>query len=269
MKKYRTDNLTKLKQRKQSKRGVLRRRVGLFFLMCSGIVMLLIVAFFGRTDPNNTVNRSYWFSIDENKEPVTDILNILNKYTENDGSEKEWCLILVNKWNRIPDDYKVELTELSNGESIDKRINPALQEMLGSAQNDKIYPIVVSGYRTPEIQQSLMDEKIEAYKAESYSLNKAKVKVEEWVAPPSTSEHQIGLSVDINADGINSAGYEVYEWLDKNVHKFGFICRYPADKTKITGVINEPWHYRYVGVEAATEIKNQGICLEEYLDRVS
>lgn len=82
---------------------------------------------------------------------------------------------------------------------------------------------------------------------------------------PGTSEHQLGLAVDINADGIHSAGYEVYEWLEQNAHNYGFIYRYPPDKTEVTGVENEPWHYRYVGAEAAKEIHQKGICLEEYV----
>ena len=84
-------------------------------------------------------------------------------------------------------------------------------------------------------------------------------------AIPGTSEHQLGLGVDINADGINSYGYEVYNWLAQNAYGYGFIYRYPENKVTITGIANEPWHYRYVGVNAATEIYKRGICLEEYL----
>ena len=141
--------------------------------------------------------------------------------------------------------------------------------MFDNARNDNVYPIVASGYRTTEKQQSLMDEKISDYENEGYSADKAKEKAEAWVAIPGTSEHQLGLSVDINADGVHSTGNEVYEWLDKNAYKYGFIHRYPSDKTEITGVINEPWHYRYVGIEAAQEIKEQGVCLEEYLKQTN
>lgn len=182
--------------------------------------------------------------------------------------ETTWCLILVNKWNHIPDNYEVALTELANGQSVDTRIYPALQEMLDAARSDNVYPIVVSGYRTEEKQQSLMSEKIADYKAEGYSDAVAVIKAEAWVAVPGTSEHQLGIAVDINADGIHSTGKEVYKWLDQNSYKFGFIRRYPDDKTEITGVIDEPWHYRYVGVDAATEIYNQGVCLEEYLNKI-
>jgi D-alanyl-D-alanine carboxypeptidase len=186
-----------------------------------------------------------------------------------DADDTAWCLILVNKWNYVPDDYKVELTELANGQSVDKRIYPALQEMFDTARSNNVYPIVASGYRTAKKQQSLMDEKIAEYRAEGCSAKEAAAKAEEWVSVPGASEHQLGIAVDINADGINSAGHEVYEWLNKNAHKFGFICRYPPDKTEITGVVNEPWHYRYVGVDAASAMHNQSICLEEYLNKIN
>jgi D-alanyl-D-alanine carboxypeptidase len=89
------------------------------------------------------------------------------------------------------------------------------------------------------------------------------------VATPGTSEHQLGIAVDINADGVHSMGGAVYDWLDQNSYKYGFIRRYSADKTEITGVMNEQWHYRYVGVGAATDIHERGICLEEYLGEMN
>ena len=76
-----------------------------------------------------------------------------------------------------------------------------------------------------------------------------------------TSEHQLGLAVDING-----AVYDIYLWLEENSWKYGFIFRYPAYKTDLTGVAGEVWHYRYVGKEAAQEIYEQGVCLEEYLE---
>lgn len=100
------------------------------------------------------------------------------------------------------------------------------------------------------------------------SEKEAMEEVQLWVAVPGTSEHELGLAVDINADKIHSEGAEVYTWLSENAYLYGFINRYPSDKTAVTGVANEPWHYRYVGVEAAAQIHEQGICLEEYLGRV-
>ncbi len=186
---------------------------------------------------------------------------------EDNVDDGEWCLTLVNKWNPMKTDgSEVETIELSNGQLVDKRIYPQLQKMLDDARAYGVYPVVASGYRTWSKQEALYNEKIEEYKAEGLSEEDAKEAAESWVAIPGTSEHQLGLSVDINADGINSAGGEVYDWLARNAYKYGFINRYPSDKTDITGVANEPWHYRYVGIKAAEEINNRGICLEEYLE---
>lgn len=181
------------------------------------------------------------------------------------SGEGAWSLLLVNRDHPLPEDYQVETTQLSNGQSVDKRIYPALQAMFDGARADGVYPIVASGYRTAEKQQSLMEEKIASFEAEGYSHAKAQEKAEDWVALPGTSEHQTGLAVDINADGVHSAGYEVYDWLDQNAHRYGFIRRYPPDKTDVTGISNEPWHYRYVGVTAAAELQRLDLCLEEYL----
>ena len=191
----------------------------------------------------------------------------LDKITHHVASgDNGWNLILVNRNSYIPDDYKVELTELSNGEKVDSRIYPELQEMFNDARAQGYGLFVREGYRTQEEQQQLLNEKIEAYENEGKSKSEAKKLAEQWVAIPGTSEHQLGIAVDINADTTKSSSDDVYSWLAENAHKYGFIKRYPSDKTDITGVINEPWHYRYVGKEAALEIYSQGMCLEEYID---
>lgn len=191
----------------------------------------------------------------------------LDNITHHVASEDNgWNLILVNRDSYIPDDYQVELTELSNGKKVDSRIYPELQEMFNDARAQGYGLFVREGYRTQEEQQQLMDEKIEAYENEGKSKSEAKKLAEQWVAIPGTSEHQLGIAVDINADTTKSTSDDVYNWLAENAHTYGFIKRYPSNKTDITGVINEPWHYRYVGKEAASKIYSQGICLEEYID---
>lgn len=182
------------------------------------------------------------------------------------SEDNGWNLILVNRDSYIPDDYQVELTELSNGKKVDSRIYPELQKMFNDARAQGYGLFVREGYRTQEEQQKLLEEKIEAYKNEGKSKSEAKKLAEQWVAIPGTSEHQLGIAVDINADTTKSSSDDVYGWLAENAYKYGFIKRYPSDKTDITGVINEPWHYRYVGKEAALEIYSSGICLEEYID---
>ena len=191
----------------------------------------------------------------------------LGSITHHIASEDNgWNLIFVNHDNYIPADYKVQLTELSNGKKGDSRIYPELQEMFDDARAQGYSLFVREGYRTQEEQQQLMDEKIEVYENEGKSKSEAKKLAEQWVAIPGTSEHQLGIAVDINADTTKSSSDDVYKWLEENAHTYGFIKRYPSNKTDITGVINEPWHYRYVGKEVASEIYSQGICLEEYID---
>ena len=173
----------------------------------------------------------------------------------------QWQLALVNRWNVLPENSSIELAEVPGGEMVDARIYEPLMEMLNDAAEAQLGPIVVSGYRTQEKQQSLYDEQVAEYRAQGLSDEEAVQQAEQWVAIPGTSEHQLGLAVDING-----AVYDIYPWLQENSYKYGFIFRYPGSKTELTGVAEEVWHYRYVGKEAAAQIYEQGVCLEEYLD---
>lgn len=175
-----------------------------------------------------------------------------------------WNLMLVNSQYRIPDDYSVELIRLSNGEQVDSRIYPDLQEMFDDARGAGYSLFVRAGYRSEEDQENLMEDKIEAYRQEGYSQREAEREAEKWVAKPGTSEHELGLSVDINAEG-QTDGNRLYQWLAEHSWKYGFILRYPAEKEEITGIDYEPWHFRYVGKQAAKEMYEQDLCLEEYV----
>ena len=260
----------------KSRRRKFRRYAGKGILLLSAlcsVIILYVIADSRLMSREKRIKISR--SADEAGNACSSSLGTKGRGMEDEGEkggegdeEEDWQLILVNKWNPMPEDYQVELTELSNGQSVDERIYPALQKMFDTARSEGIYPTVASGYRTAEKQQDLMEEKIAEYQAEGLTAREAKRKAKEWVAVPGTSEHQLGLGVDINADGVHSRGKEVYEWLDRNGYKYGFIRRYPQDKTEITGIINEPWHYRYVGTTAAEEIHRQGVCLEEYLLQV-
>ena len=181
---------------------------------------------------------------------------------------EEWNLIVVNRWNELPEDYEVELTELSNGQMVDSRIYPYLQEMFDAARTEDVYPVVREGYRTAEEQQEILDDKIQSYINQGYSQSRAEKTAKEWVALPGTSEHQLGIAADINADKSKCSNEEVYAWLAENAYKYGFVLRYPPGKQEITGTSYEPWHYRYVGEEAAKEIYERGICLEEYFKQM-
>ena len=189
-------------------------------------------------------------------------LSVTHKITVSE----EWNLIIVNRWNELPEDYSVELTELSNGQKVDSRIYPYLQEMFDAAREEGVYPVVRESYRTAEEQQEILEDRIQTYINQGYSRSRAERTAKEWVAIPGTSEHQLGIAVDINADKTKCSNDEVYTWLAENAYKYGFILRYPMGKQEITGTSYEPWHYRYVGIEAAYEINERGICLEEYFE---
>ena len=185
----------------------------------------------------------------------------------NPALAENWNLILVNKDHPIPDGYEVpELTELRNGNAVDSRIYPSLQQMFDDARAEGILPRVSSSYRTHEDQQKMMDNKIAEYVEQGMSQEEAEAEAKLWVAIPGTSEHELGLSVDIStADWEQQDAEVVWAWLNEHCAEYGFVQRYPPDKEEITGINNEPWHYRYVGLEAAKEMTKSGQCLEEYL----
>ena len=135
-------------------------------------------------------------------------------------------------------------------------------------------PLICSSYRTNKKQQRLYSNEVSNYLARGYSQANAEIEARKWVAVPGTSEHQTGLAVDIvdtNYQLLDEKQEDtpVQKWLIKNSYKYGFILRYPSDKSNITGINYEPWHYRYVGKEVAKEIYERGICFEEYLDSVN
>lgn len=183
----------------------------------------------------------------------------------------DWNLILVNPWNKLPDDYEISLTPLPNGHSIDSRCYPALSNMMNDCRKAGLQPLICSSYRSQEKQESLFQERIDELRAQGYSKKDAKAKAATSVARPGTSEHQLGLAVDIvdKSHQMLDAAQEytpVQQWLLENSWKYGFILRYPNQKSSLTGIIYEPWHYRYVGQAAAQEIHERDICLEEYLE---
>ena len=173
-------------------------------------------------------------------------------------------LVLVNEEVPLPESWGF-LPFLVDDEVVDRRMAQDLLSMVQAAEKDGVWLWVASGYRTNQEQQQILEDKIAAYRQEGYPDDLARQAAAQWVAQPGTSEHELGLAVDINPDGSMGTGQELYDWLLEHAWEYGFIKRYPADKVDITGISNEPWHYRYVGREAARAITEQGLCLEEYL----
>lgn len=220
----------------------------------AAIVVLLVLGF--------VLLQTGSYIVTQGEIPVISGFNLFRKEAD---TSLGWDLILVNDDYCVPSDYEVELTELSNREKVDSRIYPQLQQMFDDARAAGLELFVREGYRTTQDQKDIMDERIQQYRDEGYSRSEAKKLAEEYVAEPGTSEHELGIAVDINADTSKCSSDAVYTWLANNAYKYGFIKRYPEDKTEITGVNNEPWHYRYVGLDAAREMQEKGLCLEEYI----
>lgn len=228
-----------------------------------------------------------WFypsdgSYGQRRPEKTDVVSETKETTEQDGVSEEsaapaspekvndWRLILVNSGNYLPEDFEVELELLRNGQSVDKRCYPELQRMMDDCRAQGLEPLICSSYRSVERQEELFAAEAEMFAAQGYSEEEARSLAAAQVALPRTSEHHTGLALDIvdANDQIlddKQADTPAQKWLMENCFNYGFILRYPAEKQDITGIIYEPWHYRYVGEEAAREIHSRGLCLEEYL----
>ena len=178
-------------------------------------------------------------------------------------------VILVNPWNFLPDDYETELVEIEDME-VSVECADALVAMLDACRFAGCEPVLISGNRSMETQTRLYNENIQRIMNEGHEYEEAVVLAGQSVAVPGTSEHQLGLAVDI-VDNYNwnlnetQETTETQKWLMEHCWDFGFILRFPNGTTDITGIIYEPWHYRYVGVQIAQEIRDLGITLEEYL----
>ncbi|MCI9479406.1 MAG: M15 family metallopeptidase [Lachnospiraceae bacterium] len=185
----------------------------------------------------------------------------------------DWNLILVNRTHPLPDDFEVELKSIGGGHKIDARAYEDYMAMVKAARKDGVYIYVTSSYRTMDKQIALHEAKIEEGVMMDYSYAEAKERAAEVVAVPGTSEHQAGLALDFVSSEYRRLDEKQektkgFQWLKENCYDYGFILRYPNGKTEVTGIIYEPWHFRYVGEKAALEMKETGQTLEEYLGAI-
>ena len=137
--------------------------------------------------------------------------------------------------------------------------------MYNAAQKEGINLAPCSGYRSYELQERNYNNKVSFYESQGYSNKDAKVKAATIIMPPGSSEHNLGYAMDIVCVDEWFEDTAEFKWLTENAADYGFIMRYPKDKQDITKVIYEPWHWRYVGVELAKELKDSGLVLEEYM----
>ena len=188
-------------------------------------------------------------------------------------------ILVVNPWNPVPEGYEPDLVDLSldisvEGSKVDRSCYDALMEMINTCNRTVPRVCVVSSYRTHEYQTNSFNRKVKTYLDRGMTQSQAEKEAATIIAKPGTSEHQLGLAVDI----IDTRLWELEEkqetlpaqkWLMEHAWEFGFVLRYPKGKIDQTGIIYEPWHYRYVGKEVAKELHDSGLTLEEYLQNLS
>jgi glucan-binding YG repeat protein len=182
--------------------------------------------------------------------------------------------IMVNPWNALPEGYALDPV-YACGTMLDPACQEALEKMLADCSAAGHSPRIVSGYRSIADQRINLARMIQSYEDQGYSYNQAYYTATKIVAVPGTSEHHLGLAFDITEAAYPNLNHQqantpTQQWLMENCWKYGFILRYPEDSTDITGIIWEPWHYRYVGTELAMEIYELGcIPLEVYIDNLT
>ncbi len=214
-------------------------------------------------------------SIEPTQTPAESVLGVstAEPTPQSTADQSDWRLLLVNPQHSLPDGFEVKLTELKNGQAVDERCYPDLQQMMDDCRAAGCQPLICSSFRSQEKQQELFDNKVNKLVEQGLTKDEAAAQAATIIAVPGTSEHQTGLAVDvvdINNQNMDETQEDTptQQWMMNNSWRYGFIFRYPAGKTEITGISHESWHYRYVGKEAAQVIYEQSLCLEEYIEQL-
>ena len=182
----------------------------------------------------------------------------------------EWYMVLANRSSVLPGDFTVAETATVGEAVVDARIAETLRQMVNDAAAAGVKLKPTNGYRSIARQQELWDARVKTLMESGLSQADAETKAIDYTSAPGTSDHNTGLGLDIVSEDhpAKDAGFAetaAAQWLAEHAADYGFILRYPSDKTEATGMDYEPWHYRYVGSEQAHKIKESGLCLEEYL----
>ncbi len=180
---------------------------------------------------------------------------------------EKWNLAIINTKYPLPDSYAPTLSNAISGSNIqlDSRVSERYGEMYAAAKLSGCVLTPYSGYHSYALQETTYNRKVNFYVNQGISAEEANQKASAQVLPAGCSEHNAGLAMDIVSASSDFINTKEYKWLCENAHNYGFILRYPEDKTAITGMNFEPWHWRYVGTQAAKEMKENNQCLEEYL----
>lgn len=195
-----------------------------------------------------------------------------------EGNANYHRTVLVNYKNLLPQAeidnnpnlivFPLSYKKGSTGEvyrKLDKDMWPYLKAMMDDARADGIDIGIISAWRSYNTQKILFDDKVKRLMSSGYSKEAAEKEAATCIALPGTSEHHTGLAVDFNVTSQSFENSKTFKWLKENAENYGFIMRYPSDKMDITGgIIYEPWHWRFVGINIAKEMNSLGMCYEEY-----
>lgn len=188
------------------------------------------------------------------------------------SKEDTWSLVLINEEHPLDTGYTPDLEAVREGSFVDARIVEDAKKMLEDAEKEGLNMYIVSAHRDYEAQREVFNTTMTQWISQGSTPLEAYEETKKSVAVPGTSEHASGLAMDITSGQYGELDEKQAEtaeakWLAENCWKYGFILRYPLDKSDITGIVFEPWHYRYVGKDAAEEIMKKDITLEEYLSQ--
>lgn len=281
------------KSRRQNKKRLQRRILGglCFYFLLAGIIAtcwLLITLFFGKNekvyaeegqsaDSGGILDETLaqeGVDVEEGTESggvsLTEITPEIRRECQDLYARQESLLVLVNKERELPASCQPVLRSICKGrlETADI-LYEDLCAMLEAGEQAGYQYWIASAYRDRAYQQGLVDEDVEKYMSKGYSYEAALQKTYEYTMPPGSSEHETGLALDIlcSTNTImdeSQKGEPGNQWLMQHCHEYGFILRYPEDEEGITGIHYEPWHFRYVGKEAAAYLTQKGWTLEEF-----
>lgn len=236
--------------------------------ICAALVLVLAVLMLVRLKASEQIEADLQTTVAETPAPTPAPVPSPTPSEEPDNGLpridiSSWEYVLVNAEHPLGDAEPESLTELENGHYFDSRAVVALQKFIDAARDEGLSVCLSSSYRNYNEQSYLYNRKVQ-------QLGGDKAAAARIVTPPGASEHQLGLCADITDRFYEVKTHDLentamFQWMLAHCQEYGFILRYPADKEEITGIMYEPWHFRYVGVEAATYIMENGLCLEEFL----
>ena len=254
------------RMRQRKRKAIIRRRLIKTGFLLFLVLIVLLYCTWKKNRANDNIEQSEQLQM-ENEENNNEPTIAVAAPVENNIKKNDWKLILVNKENEIPEDYEVELANIDNRLQFDKRAIEELNQMMTDMRKSGVsYVWIQSAYRDKKLQTELYQNSIQKYMKQGMTQEEAELQTQKSINKPNTSEHNLGLAVDFNEVTEGFANTKAYKWLLKNAENYGFILRYPKEKEDITGVIYEPWHWRYVGKENAIEMNEKNMCLEEFVD---